>query len=218
MSNKFWCTFLLIICCVNMIHAQEMENVLYGFLSQLNDVRNSPKRLADRIRRDLRRNFANGDDSVNLCLSEDQRWDKDDITTCTYSETTYGGRRQWQAAEADLRDGRNSGGRERLEWSNALSQSCYDLLALQGPAGTTGHTGEDGSTFRERVNRYAESYTGIAETLGYMDEFGDLSWSMMKAMAVDDGVPSLDHRNILFGRDWTNFGVSCGCHSSYTYA
>jgi hypothetical protein len=100
-----------------------------------------------------------------------------------------------------------------LQWSEGLAQACYDHISDQGPTGGSGHTGTDGSTPFERIDRYVTS-TASGENLAYSDTV--TGTDMILQLYIDDGVPNRGHRVNIVSTDFTHAGVSCGCHTFYT--
>ena len=100
-----------------------------------------------------------------------------------------------------------------LKWSEALSQACYDHIRDIGPNGQDSHTGSDGSSPFDRIDRYA-TWTSAGENLVYSDAITGVD--MISQLIIDAGVPSRGHRDNIYNTDFTHAGVSCGCHTSYT--
>ena len=89
-----------------------------------------------------------------------------------------------------------------LKWSNGLARAARDHA--EDPK-INGHTGGDGSTASERMNRYGTG--GRAENLGanHTTAFGYLA-----SFIIDFRVPSRGHRKNIFNAAYTDLGV--GCH------
>lgn len=99
-----------------------------------------------------------------------------------------------------------------LEWSDALSQSCFDHISEQGPSGATGHYSANGNSPFQRMDKYL-TYMGTGENLSYGDIVNPEDPVLQ--LIIDDGVPSRGHRTNIYNADFTHLGVSCGCHKGY---
>lgn len=54
-----------------------------------------------------------------------------------------------------------------LEWRSGMARACEDHVNDTGAQGLTGHTGTDGSSPYERMNRYGMWGTYAAENISY---------------------------------------------------
>ena len=54
-----------------------------------------------------------------------------------------------------------------LEWRTGMAMACTDHVNDTGPVGQTGHTGTDGSTMGERLNRYGQWGQSAGENISY---------------------------------------------------
>jgi uncharacterized protein YkwD len=96
--------------------------------------------------------------------------------------------------------------------SRGMSLGARDLVDDQGPKGSTGHVGTDGSQPWDRVARYGEWEGEIAENVAYgFDTGGDVVLQLI----VDDGVPGRGHRLNIFNPAFQVVGVACGRHARY---
>lgn len=77
----------------------------------------------------------------------------------------------------------------------------------------TGHTGSDGSSPFQRIDKYTNNM-GSGENLSFSDIEGEDDAVLQ--LLIDDGVASRGHRKNIMKREFTHGGVSCGCHTSYT--
>lgn len=99
-----------------------------------------------------------------------------------------------------------------LSWSDVLWNACRVHVLDQGPLGTTGHTGSDGSSFSDRIARFGTVVGASGENLGY----GDFSpIEQVLSLLIDDGVPSRGHRTNLFSPNFTQIGNYIGPHKRY---
>lgn len=99
-----------------------------------------------------------------------------------------------------------------LGLSKGLSLAARDLTAAQGAAGRFGHTGPDGSTPSDRIERHGQWDSVIGENVAYGQR---TARDVVAAFIVDDGVPGRGHRTNLFHAAFHVMGVDCGPHSTY---
>lgn len=214
MSQQFWCALVISIILLSHGSAQTYERFNAGVFNEVNHARHDSHRFASNLNYDLSNRFPDDETSHDLCLDDDMSHGR--IDTCEYSVQTDGGREWYQAAIHDLRHGTHGNRVPNLDWSAALTQQCYDLISEQGPAGNYGHIGEDGSTLRDRVNRYSDNWTAASQIMTYSDRYGRIGQDMIKQLLLDDGIDTLSHRSTIMNENWTHLGVSCGCHSVYS--
>jgi uncharacterized protein YkwD len=96
--------------------------------------------------------------------------------------------------------------------SRGMSLGARDLVADQGPSGSTGHVGTDGSQPWDRVARYGDWEGEIAENVAYGF---DSAREVVVQLIVDDGVRGRGHRVNIFNPEFRVVGVSCGNHARY---
>jgi uncharacterized protein YkwD len=99
-----------------------------------------------------------------------------------------------------------------LGYSRGLSLAARDLVAPQGASGGFGHTGPDGSTPSERIERHGQWESVIGENVAYGQR---TAREVVAAFIVDDGVPGRGHRKNLFNAAFHVMGVDCAPHSTY---
>ena len=99
-----------------------------------------------------------------------------------------------------------------LGYSRGLSLAARDLVAPQGASGGFGHTGPDGSTPSDRIERHGRWESVIGENVAYGQR---TARDVVAAFIVDDGVPGRGHRTNLFNASFHVMGVDCGPHSTY---
>jgi len=98
-----------------------------------------------------------------------------------------------------------------LKWSDAAMNACVDHVGDLGPKGERGHVGTDGSTFKDRLKRYADFGRG-AENLHFGADTD--ATGVIMGLFIDDGVPSRGHRTHLFG-DFESVGGKTGAHETH---
>ena len=54
-----------------------------------------------------------------------------------------------------------------LEWRTGMAMACADHIDDTGPDGIVGHTGADGSSFTDRLDRYGQWGTTASENIAY---------------------------------------------------
>ena len=131
-------------------------------------------------------------------------------TQCSFTLTTSEGVKAFDEAINYLNNFKQT--LNPLTWSESLSQSCFDHISAQGPAGTTGHYGSAGDSPSDRISRYSK-WTGLGENLSYSDVV--YPEDPILQLLIDDGVPSRGHRANIMKDSYTHLGVSWGCHSVY---
>lgn len=84
-----------------------------------------------------------------------------------------------------------------------------------GNAGVTGHKSSSGESFAKRVRKYNNRrYTAIAENCSYGF---DSALGITGQLLVDEGVPSLGHRNNILNPNYKYVGVAIREHKKYGY-
>jgi len=99
-----------------------------------------------------------------------------------------------------------------LSPSQGMSRAAQDHVRDQGPSGSTGHRGNDGSRMSERVNRYGRWSGKIGENISYgRSDARDVVIQLI----VDDGIRSRGHRKNMFDPEFRLVGLACGDHAGY---
>lgn len=80
--------------------------------------------------------------------------------------------------------------------------------------GKTDHTGSDGSTIRDRLNRYGRWQISIGENIAYGHEDAR---KIVTSLLIDDGVSSRGHRRNLLNGTFKFVGVAVGQHRGHRY-
>jgi len=96
--------------------------------------------------------------------------------------------------------------------SKGLTQAGRDHAYDIGPKGEVSHTGSDGSTLSERMERYGQWNRAIAENISFSEKTGK---DIIIQFIIDDGNASRGHRKNLFNPDYLLVGIACGYHKGY---
>ncbi|ACF11756.1 SCP-like extracellular [Chlorobaculum parvum NCIB 8327] len=96
--------------------------------------------------------------------------------------------------------------------SKGLTLAARDLVQDQGLTRTTGHTGNDGSSMSDRIERYGQWDGCIAENLAY--GFDDAR-QVIVGLLIDDGVLSRGHRKNMLNGTFSYVGVKIGPHRRF---
>jgi uncharacterized protein YkwD len=100
-----------------------------------------------------------------------------------------------------------------LSASSGLAKAALDHIRDTGPKGMVSHTGSDGSTPRQRVERHGRWQTTLGENIAYHPM--PSARRIVMLLIVDDGVPDRGHRTIIFNPAYKVVGVATGPHSLY---
>jgi uncharacterized protein YkwD len=98
--------------------------------------------------------------------------------------------------------------------AKGLFLAAKDHTNDTGQKGITGHTGSDGSSMGQRINRYGEWNRGAGENISYGHNIGR---DIVVQLLIDDGVSNRGHRNNILNRNFRYAGGAIGSHSSFTY-
>lgn len=98
--------------------------------------------------------------------------------------------------------------------AKGLFLAARDHVNDTGPKGITGHTGSDGSSMGQRINRYGEWNRGAGENISYGHNIGR---DIVVQLLIDDGVSNRGHRNNILNQNFKYAGGAIGSHSGFTY-
>lgn len=98
--------------------------------------------------------------------------------------------------------------------SHGMSLAARDHAADQGPRGETGHEGRDGSTPRQRMERFGEWEKSCGECISYGPEE---AVEIVVQLLVDDAVPGRGHRRNLLNGLFERVGVAIGPHEDFRF-
>jgi uncharacterized protein YkwD len=98
--------------------------------------------------------------------------------------------------------------------AKGLFLAAKDHAADTGPKGITGHTGTDGSSMGQRINRYGKWDGSAGENISYGYNTGR---AIVVQLLVDDGVSSRGHRNNILNKNFNYAGAKIDRHSEFTY-
>ncbi|HKJ79561.1 MAG TPA: CAP domain-containing protein [Prolixibacteraceae bacterium] len=93
-----------------------------------------------------------------------------------------------------------------------LCQAAADHVKDQSRSGKTGHVGRDRSKVRDRIERYGEWETRIAENIAYG---GITPQQVVIYLLIDDGIHDRGHRKNFLHPDFKTVGVATGGHPHY---
>jgi hypothetical protein len=95
-----------------------------------------------------------------------------------------------------------------------LFLAARDHVKDTGSKGITGHTGSDGSSMGQRIDRYGKWGGGAGENISYGYNLGR---DIVIQLLIDDGVSSRGHRNNILNGKFKYAGAAIGNHSEYTF-
>jgi uncharacterized protein YkwD len=99
-----------------------------------------------------------------------------------------------------------------LTASRGMSKAAGDHARDQGSRGATGHSGSDGSSPFDRMNRYGSWKQSAGENCSYGPSDAR---DIVIGLIVDDGVASRGHRANIFSPEFKVVGIAVGPHPSY---
>jgi uncharacterized protein YkwD len=99
-----------------------------------------------------------------------------------------------------------------LTLSRGLTSAARDHLRDQSLADTVSHTGSDGNTLAERVNRYGVWQSGIGENIA---SGSGTAQRLVMQMIIDQSDPARQHRLNILNPAFSVGGIACGNSPQY---
>ena len=96
--------------------------------------------------------------------------------------------------------------------SPGLTKAARDHVGDQSKTGKTGHTGNDKSSMRDRIERYGDWQVRIAENIAYGAK---TARQIVIYLLIDDGVSDRGHRKNFLTPDFKTVGIAVGNHPQY---
>ncbi len=127
-------------------------------------------------------------------------------------ETTVATREGIRALDACIKDLQRATPVLPLSPKKGLTLAARDLARDQAKTGAMGHTGSDGSTDVDRINRYGRWDICAGENIDYGHQDAR---RIVISLLIDDGVPSRGHRRNLLDAAFRFVGVCIGLHPVY---
>ena len=93
-----------------------------------------------------------------------------------------------------------------------MMAASRDHVMDTGPSGVTSHDGTDGSTPKQRCERYVKVEGMSGENIDYGEKD---AINVIIALMIDDGVPSRGHRTNIFNKGFKKMSCFTGDHKQY---
>lgn len=90
---------------------------------------------------------------------------------------------------------KNTNGLPAFKISKGLTLAARDHCFDIGPVGGASHTGTDGSTMAERIEKYGSWHRAISENISFSEVTGK---NIVLQFIIDDGNESRSHRKNIF--------------------
>lgn len=98
--------------------------------------------------------------------------------------------------------------------SAGLSKAAKDLVDMQSGTNKIGHTGSDGSSPFDRMDRYGKWGVAAAENVDYGNNVAE---KIVMSLLIDDGVSSRGHRESILNPELKFIGLAYGSHKAYNH-
>ena len=99
-----------------------------------------------------------------------------------------------------------------LTWDSNIAKAARDHVRDSDIHNIVGHTGSDGSSFVDRLDRYTTREGRSGENIDYGTKSAQ---EVMLALLIDDGVPSRGHRTNIFQEGFMKMGAATSSHPKY---
>jgi hypothetical protein len=99
-----------------------------------------------------------------------------------------------------------------ISWNDSLESAANDHANDIGPNGIMGHTGSDGSSMTDRIDRHGNWESNVGENIAAGSETPQ---HVIKELVIDDGVSSRGHRTNIFKPEFKVIGVGAAQHTEY---
>jgi uncharacterized protein YkwD len=93
-----------------------------------------------------------------------------------------------------------------------LAKACKEHVEDTGPKGLLSHEGSNGSTVKDRIQKYGKIINCYGENLSF---HCDEAHEVLQQLIVDDGVLERGHRENIFNKEFKVFGCYSGPHRDY---
>ena len=103
---------------------------------------------------------------------------------------------------------------QALSYSKALTKAAQDHAKDHESNGISGHTGTDGSSVSERIDRYCEWMGTVGENCAYTEPKNG-GQDFVIQLLVDDGVKSRGHRKNIFNDQFNYVGIAVAGHPQF---
>ncbi|EAR94566.1 SCP-like extracellular protein (macronuclear) [Tetrahymena thermophila SB210] len=98
------------------------------------------------------------------------------------------------------------------QWDDNMTRAASDHANDIGPKGISNHTGSDGSSMSNRLERYGDWMGKIGENI----DFGSkTARDIVLSLIIDDGVDNRGHRKNVLSPDFQKTGVACQKHAQW---
>ena len=173
------------------ITLNEIEQVT---LDELNLLRKSPKEYADKV--EDSKKYYNGDyiqypGEIKIITSEGMKAVDECITVLKNTESL-----------------------PEFKLSKGLTLAAQNMVEMQSKTSETGHTGTDGSSPFDRMNKFGTWDYSAAENIDYGN---NVPLRIVMSLIIDDGVSSRGHRKNILSADYKEIGLAGGVHQGYRH-
>lgn len=101
-----------------------------------------------------------------------------------------------------------------LELKPGLCRASQDHVDDIGGKGSTSHTGSDGSSMQDRIERHGDWTDLIGENICFAE---DAASEVVLSLLIDDAVKSRGHRKNIFNPRFKTVGIAFGPHKNFRH-